>query len=89
MTRAVALFAAGRIDESLRMNALALPVLLIGSTLALATVVTTARVGTPLEVHRTRVGRLALMGACVVYAAAVVLWALRWFGWFGGPVPVG
>jgi hypothetical protein len=89
MTRAVALLAAGRIDESLRMNALALPVVLVGSALALATVVTTARVGTPFEVHRTRVGRLALIGVVFVYAAALVLWALRWFGWFGGPVPVG
>jgi hypothetical protein len=89
MTRALALLAAGRFGESVRMNALALPALVIGSAFALATVVTTARVGTPFEVHRTRSGRAALVGALLVYAAALVLWGLRWFGWFGGPVPVG
>jgi hypothetical protein len=89
MTRALALLAAGQVGESLRMNALALPALLVGSAFALATVVTTARAGTPFEVHRTRSGRAALVAAMIVYAAALALWVVRWFGWFGGPVAVG
>jgi hypothetical protein len=89
MTRALALLAAGRLGDSLRLNALALPALLVGSAFAVATVVTTARVGTPFDVHRTRSGRAALLAALVVYAAAFLLWGMRWLGWFGGPVPVG
>jgi hypothetical protein len=89
MTRALALLAAGRFGDSLRMNALALPALVVGSAFALATIATTARDGTPFLVHRTRSGRAALLGALLVYAAAFVLWGLRWLGWFGGPVPVG
>jgi hypothetical protein len=89
MSRAIALLASGRLRASLEMNALAVPVL--AGLLALVTVatVTTYRVGTPFAVHRSRLGRAALAGLGVAYAAAVGLWALRWFGWFGGPVAVG
>ena len=30
-----------------------------------------------------------IIAIVVVYAAVLVLWTLRWFGLFGGPVPVG
>lgn len=89
MTRAIALFAGGHVGASLRMNALAMPVLAAGLALVAASSATTYRLGTPFEVHTTRLGRAAIVGLAVAYAAAVVLWALRWFGWFGGPVSVG
>jgi uncharacterized protein DUF2752 len=89
MTRAIALIAEGRIGASFRMNALAVPVLAAILALAVATVARAYRVGTPFDVHTTRFGRAAIAGAMVAYGAAVVLWGLRWLGWFGGPVAVG
>jgi len=89
MTRAIALLAAGRLDASVRMNALAVPLLAAGAALAAATLVAAYRLGTPFEVHATRLGRAAIAGVAVAYAASVVLWALRWFDWFGGPVVTG
>jgi hypothetical protein len=89
MTRAIALLATGHLGASLRMNALALPVLAAGLALVGATSATTYRVGTPFAVHTTRLGRAAIAGLALACAAAVALWALRWFGWFGGPVTVG
>jgi hypothetical protein len=44
--------------------------------------------GTPLEMHRTRLGRAAIRIGIAAYAVTVALWALRWFGLLGGPVPV-
>ena len=86
MTRAIALIAEGHLGASLRMNALALPVLAAALALAVVTVARAYRVGTPFDVHTTRLGRAAIAGAMVAYGAAVVLWGLRWFG---GPVVVG
>lgn len=89
MTRAIRLLAAGRFDASLRMHALALPALAVGVSFAVATVWTTFEQGTPLFFCKTRFGRATLAVAIVVYSAALALWALRWLGLFGGPVPVG
>jgi hypothetical protein len=89
MTRAIALIAEGRLGPSLRMNALAVPVLAAGLALVVATVARAYRVGTPFDVHTTRLGRAAIAWAMLAYGAAVVLWGLRWLGWFGGPVTVG
>ena len=47
------------------------------------------KAGTPLEFYARRTGRAAIALAVVAYAAAIALWGLRWFGLFGGPVPVG
>ena len=88
MTRALRLLCAGDFSASLRMHALAAPVLVIGVPFAGATVWTTFRRGTPMRVHRDTLGRATIAAGVVVYAAALVLWALRWFGLFGGPVPV-
>ena len=88
MTRAIELLAAGEARTSLRLHPLAVPALLVAVSFAAATVVTTLRLGSPLRTHRTRAGRAAIVAAVLVYGAAVVLWAARWFGWFGGPVPV-
>jgi hypothetical protein len=89
MTRAIRLIQAGDVEASLRMHPLALPVVIAGALVAVSTVWTTLEIGTPFEFYRRRTGRAALALAAVVYAATLVLWALRWLGYFGGPVPVG
>ena len=61
---------------------------LVVLSFAAVTVTATLQLGSPLRMHRTRSGRAVIAGAVVVYAAAMALWALRWFGFFGGPVPV-
>jgi hypothetical protein len=88
MTRAIRLLAAGRVDASLHMHPLAVPVLAVGVLLIVSTIWATLVLGSPIRVHRTRLGRFTFAAGAVVYGAAIVLWALRWFGYFGGPVPV-
>jgi hypothetical protein len=88
MTRAVRLLHDGDVAASVQMHPLALPVLAAGALLVLSTVWATLDAGTPVYFYRRRLGRLAIGFAVAVYAAALVLWILRWFGLFGGPVPV-
>jgi hypothetical protein len=85
MTRAVLLMASGRVEASLRMNALALPTLAAGIALSAVALQSARRRGAG---GPTRLARVAITSSVVVYAAALTLWALRWFGLFGGPVPV-
>jgi hypothetical protein len=88
MTRALRLLVAGQVDASLRMHPLAVPVLVAGLMLVAASVWATLQLGSPLRLHRTRFGRVALAAGVVTYGATLALWVLRWFGLFGGPVPV-
>ena len=88
MTRAVRLLAAGHVGASLHMHPLAVPALGAWAAFMAATVWTTWAQGTPLAALKARFGRFSLTAIVVIYLAATVLWALRWFGFFGGPVPV-
>ncbi|HEY3815681.1 MAG TPA: DUF2752 domain-containing protein [Polyangiaceae bacterium] len=88
MTRAILLLVGGHVEASLRMHALAVPALLMGVFLMLATVWTTLVLGTPLIPYRGLLGRMVLAGMALVYGATLVLWIARCFGYFGGPVPV-
>lgn len=88
MTRALRLLLAGDVGASLRMHPLAVPVLGVGLLFMAATVWSTLVLGSPVHVHETRLGRWAIGALVVVYAAALLLWIARWFGFFGGPVPV-
>jgi hypothetical protein len=88
MTRAVRLLAEGHIDASLQMNALAVPAFAVWLAFMAGKVWATWTVGTPLAALQARSGRVTLAALVVVYIAATVLWGLRWFGLFGGPVPV-
>jgi hypothetical protein len=88
MTRALRFLLAGDVVASLRMHPLAVPVLAVGLLFMGATVWTTLVLGSPIQVYKTRVGKWTLAAMVVVYGAAIVLWGLRWFGFFGGPVPV-
>jgi hypothetical protein len=88
MTRALRLLASGRLEASLRMHPLAMPALVAGAMLVTSTVWATVALGSPIRVHRTLFGRVAIVAAIVVYGAALGLWGLRWLGYFGGPVSV-
>lgn len=88
MTRAMHLLFAGQVDASLRMHPLAVPVLLSGGLFIAATVWSTLALGSPIRVHETRFGKWTIAAMVVVYGATLILWGLRWFGLFGGPVPV-
>jgi hypothetical protein len=89
MTRALRLFLAGDVQGSLRMHPLALPMLVASALVAASTVWATFRLGSPVRLWRTRLGRAALALVAATYAATLLLWVARWFGFFGGPVPVG
>jgi hypothetical protein len=88
MTRAVRLLGAGHVEASLQMHPLAVPALAAWMMFMAATVWATWTQGTPLAALKLRLGRVTLIAIVVVYVASAVLWALRWFGLFGGPVPV-
>ena len=88
MTRALRLLAAGQVRASLQMHPLAVPVLLAGAMLAASTVWATVTLGSPIRLHRSAFGRVAIAVAVGAYGATFGLWILRWFGCFGGPVPV-
>jgi hypothetical protein len=87
MTRAMLLLLTGHVEASLRMNALAVPVALASAALALAAL-DEAPARTPGGARGGARLRAAFTALAVTYGAAVALWALRWFGMFGGPVPV-
>jgi hypothetical protein len=88
MTRAILLLAGGHVEDSLRMHALAVPVLLMGVFFILSTVWTTFAIGTPITLYKGRLGRVTLSVMAIVYGAAMALWVARCFGLFGGPVSV-
>jgi hypothetical protein len=88
MTRAMRLLLAGHVEASLRMHPFAVPVLGVWLLFMASTVYSAWSAGTPLTFYRDRFGRITLAILVVVYCATFVLWLLRWFGYFGGPVPV-
>ena len=87
MTRAVQLLLLGDWRASLHMHPLAVPMLFAGGAFALSTVWTTYARGAPM-IHDSRFGRVAIGVLAVTYVASMVLWVLRWAGYFGGPVAV-
>jgi hypothetical protein len=88
MTRAIRLLLRGDVAGSFHMHPLAVPVLGVGLGIAAASVWATWSMGSPVRLTRTRTGRAAIAFGIAVYTAALALWVLRWFGWFGGPVAV-
>ena len=89
MTRAVMLLASGNVQASLRMHPLAVPSVVAGMALIASTIATTFATGNPTLIYRSRAGQAAIALFAAVYAAVLALWILRWFGFAGGPVPVG
>jgi hypothetical protein len=88
MTRALKLLAHGDVQGSLRMHAFAVPILVVGLLLVGSTVWATLATGSPLGLYRERSARVLLGLTVAAYGGAFVLWILRWFGLFGGPVAV-
>jgi hypothetical protein len=88
MTRAMHMLLDGDVAGSLRMHALVVPIVAITAFFAGVTVWLTWSQGTPLRLWESRIGRRATWALLAVHVAVVVFWALRMFGWFGGPVVV-
>jgi len=88
LTRAMRLLLAGRVDASLCMHPLAIPLVAAVAATALSTVAAALTRGSPVDFYRTCHGHAALVFLAVAYAAVFGLWVLRFFGAFGGPVPV-
>jgi hypothetical protein len=88
LTRAIQFLLAGRVEASLRMHPLAIPLVAAVGALALSTVTAALTRGSPADFYRTPHGRAALVFFGLAYVAAIGLWGLRFFGAFGGPVPV-
>ena len=82
------MLAAGKVGASLRMHPLAMPVLVAGELArALDACGRRSRSAHRCAFIAAGSGQAAIGAAIVVYAAAFVLWILRFLGYFGGPVP--
>jgi len=88
MTRAALLLLHGEVGASLRMHPLAVPSAAASIALMGATVWVTAKKGSPEALWRDGIGRVTLLAFLGVEALVFALWVARWFGAFGGPVPV-
>jgi hypothetical protein len=82
------LLAHGDIVQSLQMHALALPSLAASLLIMAATTWATFVRGTPVEMLRLPLGRVAARVFVGVQAAVLLLWVARLLGAFGGPVNV-
>lgn len=88
MTRAVYLMRDGDIGASLRMHPLAFPEIGVAAFFVAVTLWLTWREGSPFQLWGARLGRWALLAVAATHVASALLWAFRWIGLFGGPVPV-
>ena len=88
LTRAAHLLASGRVAESLAQQPLLVPILVSTLAFAVCTVWLTYKDGSPFHLWQSRLGRATVWMAAVVHGGAVILWALRAAGLFGGPVAV-
>jgi hypothetical protein len=88
MQRAVHLALHGDLAASLAMNPLAIPIALSAFAVALATVLLTLTRGSPVALLESRAARVSVLAFVLFEALSVVLWALRFAGFFGGPVSV-
>ena len=88
LTRAIHLLLAGQVDASLRMHPLAVPLAAAVAAVALSTLAAAVTRDSPVDFHRTWHGRAAIAFFGLAYVATIGLWVLRFFGAFGGPVPV-
>src|SRR5262245_37622409 len=85
MTRAMHLLAHGDVARSLHMHALAVPALAASLLVMAATTWATLVRGTPVEMLKLPLGRVAAGVFVGVQAAVLLLWIARLLGAFGGP----
>lgn len=88
LTRAGESLLAGDLSSSLHLQPLLVPLVLALAGLSAGFVASTLVHGHPGGLALSRAGRVVLGFAVVVAVANVLLWALRFTGLFGGPVPV-
>lgn len=87
-TRAVRALVALHPREAFALNPVAPFVTLLLAVLAARLVFVVARDGSPRALADGRAGSLLSRAFVVVVVAQIVVWALRFFGAFGGPVHV-
>lgn len=88
MQRAIHSALLGDVRASIAMNPLAIPIALSAFALAACTVWITLERGSPLGLLDRRIARAAVFAFVAFEILSVVVWALRFAGLFGGPVPV-
>lgn len=77
------------LEGVLRWNPVALLAGVIMAALWGRAVMLLARDGHLRDLFRERIGGTLVLAYCAVWALGLVHWALRFFGFFGGPCPVG
>jgi hypothetical protein len=87
-TRSVQAILHGDIGGALRMNPLGAVMALVLGLLAIEAFVVVLRGGDTRRIGTTRSGRFLGRAIIVIAVLEVVLWISRFFGAFGGPVPV-
>lgn len=88
MTRAMLLLFDGHLGASLAMHPLAVPTTLAYVAIALTSISTAWRTGSPVAMFESRWGRRALYFLMGVMTLVFLLWLARGCGALGGPVPV-
>ena len=87
-TRAVAALLRGDLTGVLHMNPLGPVMALVLGLLAVEAIVSVLKTGDARRVGSTRAGRFLTRAPVVITVLDVILWIARFFGAFGGPVPV-
>ena len=87
-TRTALSLAQGDVARALALNPWGLVVAVCVVVLALDAVRATWRDGSPARSGAGPLGRWATRALLAALAIDILVWAVRWFGWFGGPVPV-
>jgi hypothetical protein len=87
-TRAVVALLHGDLAGVLHMNPLGPVMALVLGLLAIEAIISVLQSGNASRVGSSRAGRFLTRALIVITALDVVLWIARFFGAFGGPVPV-
>ena len=87
-TRSARALFSGDLVGALRIHPVAPLVIVVFGTLAARAIWLVLRQGHSRELLEGRLGRLLVVLIVLCSGAELVLWVLRWFGMFGGPVPV-
>jgi hypothetical protein len=78
----------GEVVQSLAIHPFATPTLLSQVLVSAATIHSAWTLGNPVFFYRSKFGKSALAFVASAFVASLALWALRAFGYAGGPVAV-
>ena len=87
-TRAARLLLTGDVAGAFRMHPVAPIVIVVFGTMAIRALALVWREGHSRRLFEGRLGGLVVWLVVLSTGLELVLWTLRWFGMFGGPVPV-